>query len=99
MEEEGRLRGERLQLRCTREEKAALKLKADECGMPVGPYMVSVALGRKTKSKINDHMVNELRRLGGLQKHLFTEGGGAMSKQYAGILVELQAAIAKVSAL
>ena len=86
-------------VRCFEEEERAVREKAKDCGMSVGRFMVEAALGRKTKSKIEDHILNELRRLGGLQKHLFTEGGGVMSKEYAAVLVELQAAIARVAAL
>jgi hypothetical protein len=42
------------------------------------------------------HILNELRRLGGLQKHLFNEGGGKLSKEYAQILVELKTAISRI---
>ncbi|WP_279574096.1 hypothetical protein [Burkholderia anthina] len=40
--------------------------------------------------------MNELRRLGGLQKHLFNEGGGVLSKEYAAVLVELKQAILRI---
>lgn len=38
----------------------------------------------------------ELRRLGGLQKHLFKEGSGVMSKEYSDVLMAIQKAILKV---
>jgi hypothetical protein len=62
--------------------------------MSVGQFVLAAALGRRTRTKIETHILNELRRLGGLQKHLFNDGGGMLSKEYAAILVELREAIA-----
>ncbi|AIP21604.1 hypothetical protein L0Z37_14350 [Burkholderia multivorans] len=64
--------------------------------MSVGQFVLAAALGRRTRTKIEAHILNELRRLGGLQKHLFNEGGGMLSKEYAAILVELREAIARI---
>ncbi|CAJ4308040.1 ribbon-helix-helix, copG family protein [Burkholderia pseudomallei] len=70
--------------------------RARDCGMSVGQFVLAAALGRRTRTKIEAHILNELRRLGGLQKHLFNEGGGMLSKEYAAILVELREAIARI---
>ncbi|VBF11013.1 mobilization protein MobB [Burkholderia pseudomallei] len=70
--------------------------KARDCGMSVGQFVLAAALGRRTRTKIEAHILNELRRLGGLQKHLFNEGGGVLSKEYAAILVEIREAIARI---
>ncbi|WP_259279614.1 hypothetical protein, partial [Klebsiella pneumoniae] len=44
-----------------------------------------------------DHkLINELSRLGGLQKHLFKEGNGVGSKEYAEILQAIKAAIFRI---
>ncbi|KGW48944.1 nikA protein [Burkholderia pseudomallei MSHR684] len=64
--------------------------------MSVGQFVLAAALGRRTRTKIEAHILNELRRLGGLQKHLFNEGGGMLSKEYAAILVEIREAIARI---
>ena len=64
--------------------------------MSVGQFVLAAALGRRTRTKIEAHILNELRRLGGLQKHLFNEGGGTLSKEYAAILVEIREAIARI---
>ena len=58
--------------------------------------MLATALNRRTRSKVEGHILNELRRLGGLQKHLYNEGGGRLSKELAEILVELKAAIMRI---
>ena len=64
--------------------------------MSVGQFVLAAALGRRTRTKIDMHILNELRRLGGLQKHLFNEGGGLLSKEYAAILVEIREAITRI---
>ncbi|VBC99309.1 mobilization protein MobB [Burkholderia pseudomallei] len=64
--------------------------------MSVGEFVLAAALGRRTRSKIDAHIINELRRLGGLQKHLFNEGRGVLSKEYAAVLVELKQAILRI---
>ncbi|KGX37725.1 putative mobB [Burkholderia pseudomallei MSHR3335] len=64
--------------------------------MSVGQFVLAAALGRRTRTKIEAHILNELRRLGGLQKHLFNEGGGVLSREYAAILVEIREAIARI---
>ncbi|CAJ7143410.1 ribbon-helix-helix, copG family protein [Burkholderia pseudomallei] len=70
--------------------------RARDCGMSVGQFVLAAALGRRTRTKIEAHILNELRRLGGLQKHLFNEGGGVLSREYAAILVEIREAIARI---
>ncbi|AVB23468.1 MULTISPECIES: plasmid mobilization protein MobA [Pseudomonas syringae group] len=83
-------------VRCFEEEEEIVRQKAYDCGLSVGAFMLSAALGRPTRSKVEGHILNELRRLGGLQKHLFNEGGGKLSQEYAQVLVELKAAISRI---
>ncbi|WP_311767332.1 plasmid mobilization protein MobA [Burkholderia pseudomallei] len=83
-------------IRCYEDEEALVRGKARDCGMSVGQFVLTAALGRRTRTKIEAHILNELRRLGGLQKHLFNEGGGMLSKEYAAILVEIREAIARI---
>jgi hypothetical protein len=85
-------------IRCFEEEERTVREKAADCGLSVGKFVLAAALARQTKSKVDAHIVNELRRLGGLQKHLFTESGGQMSKEFSAVLVEIQKAIARVAA-
>ncbi|WP_268977337.1 plasmid mobilization protein MobA [Pseudomonas poae] len=59
-------------------------------------FVLAAALKRQTRSKINSHLINELRRLGVLQKHLFQESNGALSKEYANVLVEITEAIKRI---
>ena len=83
-------------IRCFEDEEKLVRQKAADCGVSIGQFMLAAALGRRTRSKMEEHILNELRRLGGLQKHLFNEGGGVLSKEYAAILVEIRAAIARI---
>ncbi|OMZ17918.1 hypothetical protein AQ857_26485 [Burkholderia pseudomallei] len=83
-------------IRCYEKEEAVVRERARDCGMSVGQFVLAAALGRRTRTKIEAHILNELRRLGGLQKHLFNEGGGMLSKEYAAILVEIREAIARI---
>lgn len=83
-------------VRCFEEEETLVREKAYDSGMSVGQFMLAAALKRQTRSRVDAHIINELRRLGGLQKHLFTTGGGELSKEYASVLVEIKAAITRI---
>ncbi|APO88904.1 plasmid mobilization protein MobA [Xanthomonas euvesicatoria pv. euvesicatoria] len=93
---EERQKTKHVMVRATPEQLAALREKANDSGVTVPEYLRACGLGRRTRSKMEAHIVNELRRLGGLQKHLFTEGGGVLSKEFAAVLVEIRAAIARI---
>lgn len=98
---ENRKRTVNLKLRCLPEESDQIKEKAIDSGVSISEFLRCAALKRKTRSTIDSQIINELRRLGGLQKHLFTEGGGHpagghLSKEYAEILVEIKGAIQRI---
>jgi len=98
---ENRKRTVNLKLRCLPEEADQIKEKAIDSGVSVSEFLRCAALRRKTRSTIDSQIINELRRLGGLQKHLFTEGGGhlaggSLSKEYAEILVEIKSSIQRI---
>lgn len=91
-------RHERMYIRVAADEKlklAALASKTDCSNM--SEYVRNVSLGYPVKSVVTHEAINELRRLGGLVKHLFIEGGredpGGM---YLETLHELQAAIRRL---
>ena len=58
--------------------------------------MLRAALSRKIAPQTDHKLINELSRLGGLQKHLFKEGNGVGSKEYAAVLQLLKDAILRV---
>ena len=93
---EERQKTKHVMVRVTPEQLDTLCEKAKDSGVTVPEYLRACGLGRRTRSKVEAHIVNELRRLGGLQKHLFTEGGGVLSKEFAAVLGEVRAAIARI---
>jgi len=60
-------------LRILPEEKTAIAGEAGKAGLTVSEYIRRRALGRPVKSRMSEKVINELRRLGGLQKHLATK--------------------------
>lgn len=64
--------------------------------LPVTAYVRDAALGRELAA--GSQVVAELRRLGGLQEHLFTEGNGVGSSEYAKVLVAITDAIERIAA-
>lgn len=83
-------------VRCLPEEKEAIQEKAKVAGLSLGEFLRRSALGRRIDAQCDTEMIMELRRLGGLQKHLFKEGEGLMSKEYSQVLVALQNALLRV---
>lgn len=77
-----------------------IRLKAAAAGLPLGTYLREVALAHRIPGKSRKVVINELRRLGGLQKDLFQQGGGyaggPFTAAYAWVLAELKAAIMRV---
>lgn len=85
-----------LKVRCSPIEAERIKQKASDSGVSVSEFLRCAALGRKTRSTIDTKVINELRRLGGLQKHLYSESG-SHSKEYSDILQEIFAAIKRIA--
>lgn len=83
-------------VRCHEHERKIVCEKATDCGMSVGQFMLSAALGRRTRSHVDDHILNELRLLGGQQKELFRQGGGALQPEYARLLAKITQAISRL---
>ena len=69
---ENRNRVVKFTTRCLPEEADLIREKAMDSGVTVSELLRCAALGRKTRSAIDRQIINELRRLGGLQKHLLT---------------------------
>lgn len=79
-------------MRMTEDEFSEIQQKASDCGLSMAEYMRRCAMGRQTRSYIESKVINELRRLGGLQKHLY-KGDQEHSKEYAEVLVAITDAI------
>lgn len=83
-------------VRFTPEQYEAVTEKANDCGLSLAEYIRRCALGRQTRSKIDSQIINELRKLGGLQKHLFNEEGGRHGDEYAAVLRVITATIQRI---
>jgi hypothetical protein len=84
-----------LSVRVSDRDRDAIAAKAASSGLPIAEYVRRCALGRQTPSRVDARLINELRRLGGLQKHLYN-GDRDRGPQYAEILLELTDAIRRV---
>ena len=87
----------RLDVRVAPAEKAALREMAAAAGIPVAALVRGRALGRPIVSRTDATTIRELRRLGGLLKHVHLESRGAYSAETAGALTSLRAAIARLA--
>lgn len=72
--------------RCTEEVKSQLESKAKQAGMSLGKYLQTAGLGRKIQATPQYDNLAQLIKITALQKHLFKEGQGEMSKQYSEIM-------------
>ena len=78
-------------------EAEAIRVKAKDAGVTVSEFLRAAALGRKTRSTIDAQVINELRRLGGLQKMIHNDTGGTYSKETADILKAIKNTIQRLS--
>lgn len=85
-----------VRIRFTPNEKEQAKAIAKEAGLTLSEYIRRRALGLPVRSKADAQMINELRRLGGLVKHIHNESAGVNSKETAGVLVEIIEAIKRI---
>lgn len=85
-----------VRIRFTPDEKAQAEALAKEGGLTLSEYIRKRALGMPVRSKADTQMINELRKLGGLVKHIHNQTDGVNSKQTAGVLVEITEAIKRI---
>ncbi|MBU2780242.1 ribbon-helix-helix protein, CopG family [Acidithiobacillus caldus] len=84
-------------VRLTASEKARLREDADLAGLSVSELVRRRYFGRPIVAHADAVLLKELRRIGGLLKHVHNESGGAYSQQTAAVLVTLKAAIEGLS--
>ena len=86
----------RLTVRFRPEEMRELLNQAELSGLNVSELVRQRALGRRVAAATDLKMLSELRRIGGLVKHLFNETNGLYHKKTSALLNELHAAAIRV---
>lgn len=84
-------------VRLTSDEKAILQEDADLAGLSMSELIRRRYFGRPIVANVDQIMLRELRRLGGLVKHIHNQSDGAYSKDTADVLRSIKAAIEKLS--
>ncbi len=88
----------RVTVRYTETEYRELVGEADLSGLSMAGYLRARSLGRKTSARVDLKTVNELRRLGGLLKHIHVESRGGYSELTAEGLRELIHCVRRIAA-
>lgn len=82
-----------MHVRMTFEEADSIKESAARSGLSASEYVRRKALGKVVKARVDEKMIAELSRVGGLLKHVHVESQGAYSQHTAEMLHELQTVI------
>ena len=82
-------------VRLTADEKSFIRQQAEAAGIPASAYVRALATGNVIRTKTDAAVLNELRRLGGLCKHLFNNGVDPVATGEA--LRALEAAAARLA--
>ncbi|MHA6848130.1 plasmid mobilization protein [Ralstonia syzygii] len=88
---------EKIAVRLTPDEKARLRDDADLAGLSVSELVRRRYFGRPIVASTDMVMVRELRRMGGLLKHIHNTTDGVYSRETAQALVEIAAQIKALS--
>lgn len=86
-----------LNIRVAKGERAEVVEQAALTGLTVSAYCRRLILGRVVTARVDITVIGELRRLGGLLKHVHAESGGAYSQATANALAAVRAAIERVA--
>ena len=87
----------RAQFRLTPEERERVQDQAHAAGMTLSTYCRHRVLGHRVIADTDQTMIRELRRLGGLLKHVHNESGGAYSAETAAALAKVKACIERIA--
>jgi hypothetical protein len=82
----------------TKAEREFLAIEADICGLPLSSLMRSRSLGKRVSAKADLRVLSELRRMGGLLKHLHNETRGTYSALTSDCLREIAVYIRSMNA-
>lgn len=86
-----------LNIRITAAERAEVIEQAAIAGLTVSAYCRRLITGRVVSARVDTTVIGELRRLGGLLKHVHTESGGAYSRATAAASEAVRAAIERLA--
>lgn len=86
-----------INVRLTKAEKARLLEDADLAALSMSELVRRRYFGRPILANADQAMIKELRRLGGLLKHLHNETGGVLHRDTASVLAALKAYIERLS--
>jgi hypothetical protein len=86
-----------INIRLTGEEKNRLKEDADLAALSMSELVRRRYFGRPIIANVDAVMVKELRRIGGLLKHIHNQSDGIYSQETAEVLVALKAYILELS--
>jgi hypothetical protein len=87
----------RVYVRISPVEKAALRAMAKVAGVPVAELVRLRSLGRPVIPRTDATTIRELRRLGGLLKKIHVDSGGTYSMLTAEAIMALRAAIVRIA--
>jgi hypothetical protein len=79
-----------INVRVTTEEKQRLRSDAGTAGLSVSAFARRRLMGRPVLAKHDEAVVRELRRMGGLAKHIYLEGKRVNPKETKSILVAIR---------
>ncbi len=86
-----------INVRLTAAEKVKLKEDADLAGLSMSELVRRRYFGKPILASADAVMLKELRRLGGLVKHVHNDSQGVYSKETAGALMALKAYLEQLS--
>ena len=87
----------RVQCRLTPRELMEVREQARTAGMTLSKYLRHRLLGHRVVANADQAMIRELRRLGGLAKHLHVQSGGVYRDETAAVLVAVRRCIEKLA--
>lgn len=85
-----------INVRATAEQKAEIAQKAHDCNLSMSDYVLRCTLGRQTRTRMDTHIINELRLLGEQQKALYRLGNGLHADKLQAILEAIVHAIDRI---
>ena len=81
----------KISIRLTDAENQMLAEESDICGLSLSSFLRQRGLGKRVSAKADLRVLSELRRIGGLLKHIHNETKGAYSAKTAKAIDEITA--------